>query len=741
MKIIITLALLLFSSLAKANNLFEPPSDDISLKLIGAIFGGLVGQGQDPLLEAIKTFNGAMLILGGVLAAYTILAGTLGTAHDGELLGKKFSSVWIPIRYSLGTALIMPVVGGGYATIQAVIIWLVIQGVGLAGQVWSSFQSNNILQQELIIKSNGTNSPLHLAENLFVSYMCVFGNQQAVNDVGYIAEKTMKYKNHYDYGLSQDGHSYYFGNKKRENELKSCGSVTLPNFVSLTEHQKPSNNKGLLGQINLDFTPIDTSPIITAHRNATNSMMGTIQGIATTAISTKVSDGKALYQQIEQAAKTYEQSINQAAAGFNKSYQKKQTNNGWAESGFVFQQVIQDNNAVNNAVSSVSSSNGTVGNIFDTLLFGDAKKYLDLTDKVLVHSKTNQSDNFLMKKGDEDNKKVESGSSLSGKIGAAIASVATGIDLYALKDDPRHINIVSNQMGQSLLAFNTAVASVLAIVGFTAGTAANVFGSGVVSAISVFTSFLQIPFAGLWVVGFFCSYVIPLLPAIIFIGVLIGWILQVFQGVIASPLWMVAHLSPNGDDLTGSGRAGYQLVLSLTLRPVLIVFGLMAALIISTVIGELVNKVFFSLLANANGGSIQGIGALVTILFGTTMYAVLVFTLNTKTLSLMHKLPDQILTWIGGHTGGLGDFAEGFEQSAKQSAAGGAGVMLNDLSKAPANLSNSFQRMAGAIPKKPGMKDDNREVKDKHQDINDVGKKDDKPSTDSFSSQSKKLKE
>ena len=54
-----------------------------------------------PLVSAISTFNGAVLIIGGILATYTLLAGTLGTAHDGEMLGKKFSSVWIPIRYSL----------------------------------------------------------------------------------------------------------------------------------------------------------------------------------------------------------------------------------------------------------------------------------------------------------------------------------------------------------------------------------------------------------------------------------------------------------------------------------------------------------------------------------------------------------------------------------------------------------------------------------------------------------------
>lgn len=46
------------------------------------------GMSADPLLGGIKVFNGGCLIIGGILAAYTILAGTLNTAHDGDV-GKE----------------------------------------------------------------------------------------------------------------------------------------------------------------------------------------------------------------------------------------------------------------------------------------------------------------------------------------------------------------------------------------------------------------------------------------------------------------------------------------------------------------------------------------------------------------------------------------------------------------------------------------------------------------------------
>ena len=143
-KIIMSLMLFALSASAYSANLFDPSSDDVSIKALGAIFGGLLDAGgQDPLLAGIKVFNAGVLLIGGVLAAYTIVAGVLGTAHEGELLGKKFSSLWIPIRYSVGTALVLPVIGGGYCVMQAIVMWLVVQGIGLADGVDGAMNGGN----------------------------------------------------------------------------------------------------------------------------------------------------------------------------------------------------------------------------------------------------------------------------------------------------------------------------------------------------------------------------------------------------------------------------------------------------------------------------------------------------------------------------------------------------------------------------------------------------------------------
>ena len=70
-----------------------------------------------------------------------MLAGTLHTANDGEMLGKKWSSLWIPIRTTLGVSMILPI-KGGFCAIQLVLIWIAVQGIGLADQTWNAFAEN-----------------------------------------------------------------------------------------------------------------------------------------------------------------------------------------------------------------------------------------------------------------------------------------------------------------------------------------------------------------------------------------------------------------------------------------------------------------------------------------------------------------------------------------------------------------------------------------------------------------------
>lgn len=187
-------------------------------------------------------------------------------------------------------------------------------------------------------------------------------------------------------------------------------------------------------------------------------------------------------------------------------------------------------------------------------------------------------------------------------------------------------------------------------------TAAGVF-SKAINFVPVFISIygtLAFPLMGFIAVGGMLAYILPNLPMLIWFGIIIGWTVMVVEAIIAAPLWAVMHLHPNGDDVSGKGSPGYMLVLGLVLRPALIVFGLIAAIIFSELFGQLLNRIFFDVFSANNSNATLGFFA---VIFGTALYATLMFHIIKNTFALMHKIPDQLLRWIGGGQESLGSYA------------------------------------------------------------------------------------
>ena len=151
-KVLILAALLAASSVAMAAgtglNQFSPPAGDASVDFLHEVFGKIVtmvASGTDPrgaevddaLGQMLSIFNTAVLFLGMIFVGYTTIKGTVDSAHDGEVLGKKMSEIWVPIRTVGGTALILPL-ASGYSTLQIAVLWLSLQGVGIADAMWSA---------------------------------------------------------------------------------------------------------------------------------------------------------------------------------------------------------------------------------------------------------------------------------------------------------------------------------------------------------------------------------------------------------------------------------------------------------------------------------------------------------------------------------------------------------------------------------------------------------------------------
>ncbi len=119
----------------QSGKLFTPSSSDQSMIYLSELFGSvppiLSGTGSSIMGQLFKILNTVALTLGTIIAGYTTFVGIMNTAGEGEMLGKNWNSIWVPMRTVAGVALLVPT-ASGYCICQIFMMWLVVQGVGAA---------------------------------------------------------------------------------------------------------------------------------------------------------------------------------------------------------------------------------------------------------------------------------------------------------------------------------------------------------------------------------------------------------------------------------------------------------------------------------------------------------------------------------------------------------------------------------------------------------------------------------
>lgn len=172
---------------------FAPPPTDYSVIFLSNIFGMvdgvLYGTGSQIMGNMFGVFNAAVLTLGGIIIMYTLMVSTMNTAHEGQFLGQKWSSIWIPVRSTIGLALLIPK-ASGYCLMQIFVMWVVVQGIGAADKIWATalayLNSGGVIirsqyqpTEDLI---SGKVNPLYKgAYGILAGQVCMLGLQEQLN--------------------------------------------------------------------------------------------------------------------------------------------------------------------------------------------------------------------------------------------------------------------------------------------------------------------------------------------------------------------------------------------------------------------------------------------------------------------------------------------------------------------------------------------------------------------------------
>lgn len=173
---------------------FKPPPGDVSIVFLGNIFGVvdgvLAGTGSQIVGQMFGVFNSSVLALGGILITYTLMVSTLNTAQEGQVLGRQWSSIWVPLRSIGGVVLLLPK-ASGYCLMQIFVMWVVVQGVGAADKVWAQALSY-LNRGGAIVKPNvdpvtratqsGGDAVINGAYGMLAGQVCMLGLEQMMND-------------------------------------------------------------------------------------------------------------------------------------------------------------------------------------------------------------------------------------------------------------------------------------------------------------------------------------------------------------------------------------------------------------------------------------------------------------------------------------------------------------------------------------------------------------------------------
>jgi hypothetical protein len=167
------------------------------------------------------------------------------------------------------------------------------------------------------------------------------------------------------------------------------------------------------------------------------------------------------------------------------------------------------------------------------------------------------------------------------------------------------------------------------------------------------------------------------LPTVIWFGGLLAWGIVFLEAMVAAPLWMIAHLDAHGDGMGQRTAHGYIFLLNVLFRPVLMVFGLIAGWLMMNLFGSVLRQIM-SLLYSGQGVGFGGAQSIIMFVVILIIFAVLAMMTVNRSFSLIHHLPNETLSWVGGHLRGVGG---GETESAEQKIIVAGGVVATGMGK------------------------------------------------------------
>ncbi|PPT73847.1 conjugal transfer protein TraY [Xanthomonas arboricola pv. populi] len=670
---------------------WTPPADDSSLGILREVFGNIVdfvigngvsaanlSENNTVIASGFEVFNTAILFLAMIFVAYSSIMGVINTAHDGEFLGRKMSSIWVPLRTVGGSALLLPL-AGGFSLIQIVILWLTLQGVGIGDKAWTAMLGH--IDQSGMINHPAIPNARPLVANILRSEVCMaaMNKQYAESDrtdridlVELKSSRTQMVPTDDVLGGTGANALGLFGVNYK--------SLTIPvTSWSWAARNGSYIRNDVCGGISWDESSesqagnaryLDVAKISTAHTAAVRDVILAIRPVAASIVAGHkpnsdviLSTAYAYENKLRQAAKAAVDSGNKSRRSAFIDYAK---NGGWVFAGSYYNHIISLNDSVQLAVNSLPTS--TSIDIQDKesqeALYG-FRDAMTVTEEFLKHRSQSAAAAYANEKRlDTDACKSPIPTGWD-EIRTCLSKPAlAGIELMAANmagSNTSHVAQVK-AVGDTIMAVAWTQAGVFAIAGGVADaklvdySVGSFFSlKGALGSVSVLVNMLVL---SMLTAGTILAFYVPMIPFITWTVGVIKWLVSVAEAMVAAPIFAAAHIHPDGDEAVGRAGPGYTIILSTVLRPILMLFGLILSIAVAQPIAHFVNAGFMLAVKGSMHDSANGLGAFVAY---CVIYMIIMTTVLHSVFALIHWIPDNTMRWMGSAVGmgGVGDREEG----------------------------------------------------------------------------------
>lgn len=606
------------------------PGQDWAAEMIKAVFpingnacnGGTqsatcTGAAATVIGELLGRFTGFAMALGMFYVCYLTIWNIFRTAETSNLLTNSMTSMFV-VRIGFAAIMMFPI-NSGFSIGQAAVLQTSMWGIGMAQSLYK-FAIKAIGPDSMIIAMPIIPGTKNIVLGVMENELCrAFVNEATANpQIAPPPTPTLVS------GSTTWAYSLSPGN---ETGSPSCGTITVnqptgaQQKIAGVDTDMTSKQKQILQNIiTSDIRPVVESVAKnywqTKQTSALNPLLPAYQKATSDYTQQLAAAASEIQKQLQNAIKP--QDARAGKLGLSNNSTTDLSTLGWASAGSYYLTFAQLNGRTLSLLNDLPIVNGPSYSGWSKSLRTDLAPLIQASDNFLAQLRTyvNTADGANPPTGNADT----FGNAAAREGGSWIERVFRSINLNEplLNYIANSISPTANQwsdpfgalitLGQYLMtaalsAYGLAIAAssgtiqtgAAAFSLLTGNVAGAIAAAGLATVSDVFKALLTPLFFGLLALlipGIMIAYVLPLIPWVMWIAGVTGYLILVLEAVIAVPLMMVAHMTFEGDGLHGRAIQVYELLFNVLFRPALMLLGLFAGFFVFSSISWLIRMSF-----------------------------------------------------------------------------------------------------------------------------------------------------